>query len=62
MLNPSVVEFLSSVIIDISFSSVISVQYFYIFHLFVEILTSFIDCSLDLGEYLYDHYFELFIR
>ena len=48
--------------IDMSFSSVISVRYFYIFRLFVEILTSFIDCSLDLGEYLCDHYLELFIR
>ena len=62
MLSPSIVEFFSSVMIDMSFSSAISVQYFYIFRLFVEILTSFIDCSLDLGEYLYDHYLELFIR
>ena len=38
------------------FSSVISVWYF-LYFLFVEILTLFLHCSPDFGMHLYDHYF-----
>lgn len=45
------------------FSSMISVwQFSNIFYIFVEILTSFMHRSIDLGEHLYNTYFEFSVR